>query len=140
MKLVIILSSSAILALIALLHLYWAAGGRWGTTAVLPQKIGESIPAFTPGAAGTIAVAFLLLSAAVLLLVQGGFMNAFPATTISTTGSVVCAAVFFLRAVGDFRYVGFFKRIKHSLFARYDTWLYSPLCLFLSLAFVLSLL
>jgi hypothetical protein len=38
------------------------------------------------------------------------------------------AAVFALRAIGDFRYVGFFKRIRDSKFARLDTLAYSPLC------------
>jgi hypothetical protein len=33
-----------------------------------------------------------------------------------------------LRAIGDFRYVGFFKRIRDSKFARLDTLAYSPLC------------
>jgi hypothetical protein len=38
------------------------------------------------------------------------------------------ALAFGLRAVGDFRFVGFFKRVRGSVFARRDTWLYSPLC------------
>jgi len=38
------------------------------------------------------------------------------------------AAVFALRAIGDFRYVGFFKRIRDTRFARLDTLAYSPLC------------
>lgn len=32
------------------------------------------------------------------------------------------------RAVGDFRLVGFFKKVKGSEFALMDTLLYSPLC------------
>jgi len=42
------------------------------------------------------------------------------------------ALVLLLRAIGDFRLVGFFKRIRGSRFARLDTVLYSPLCLALS--------
>jgi hypothetical protein len=38
------------------------------------------------------------------------------------------AAVFALRAIGDFRYIGFFKRIRDTRFARLDTLAYSPLC------------
>ena len=37
-----------------------------------------------------------------------------------------------MRAIGDFRYVGFFKRVRGSRFARMDTTLYSPLCLALA--------
>lgn len=42
------------------------------------------------------------------------------------------ALVFFARGVGDFRYVGFFKSIKGSLFAMRDTYVYSPLCMVLA--------
>ena len=37
------------------------------------------------------------------------------------------------RAIGDFKYVGFFKRVRGSKFARMDTLVYSPLCLLLAL-------
>ena len=43
------------------------------------------------------------------------------------------AAVFALRAVGDFRCVGFFKRVKDTPFAVWDSRLFSPLCGILSL-------
>jgi hypothetical protein len=36
------------------------------------------------------------------------------------------------RAVGDFRYVGFFKRVRDSRFATLDTRVYSPLCFVLA--------
>ena len=39
------------------------------------------------------------------------------------------ATVFLLRAIGDFRLVGFSKRVRGSRFARLDTLVYSPLCL-----------
>jgi hypothetical protein len=37
------------------------------------------------------------------------------------------------RAVGEFKYVGFFKRVRGSKFARLDTLVYSPLCLLLAI-------
>ena len=42
------------------------------------------------------------------------------------------AFVFAARAIGDFNYVGFFKRVKGSRFAKRDTYLYSPLCVVLA--------
>ena len=36
------------------------------------------------------------------------------------------------RAIGEFKYVGFFKKVRDSKFARMDTMLYSPLCLLLA--------
>jgi hypothetical protein len=43
------------------------------------------------------------------------------------------ALALFARAVGDFRLVGFFKRVKGSVFARMDSRVYSPLCVLLGL-------
>jgi len=43
------------------------------------------------------------------------------------------ALIFAFRALGDFRYVGFFKRVRGNLFAQRDTWFYSPLCLLLAI-------
>jgi Protein of unknown function (DUF3995) len=47
-------------------------------------------------------------------------------------GLVVISLLFFLRAIGDFRYVGFFKKVKQTVFARLDSKYYSPLCLFIA--------
>jgi hypothetical protein len=41
------------------------------------------------------------------------------------------------RAVGEFRYVGFFKRVRGSRFARLDTLIYSPVCLLLAVGVAL---
>jgi hypothetical protein len=49
------------------------------------------------------------------------------------------AIVLIIRAIGDFKYVGFFKRIKNTPFARYDTQYYAPLCLYLGLSTLLIL-
>ncbi|WP_082994808.1 MULTISPECIES: DUF3995 domain-containing protein [Aquimarina] len=36
---------------------------------------------------------------------------------------------FYTQSFGDFKYVGFFKRIKQTKFGRLDTMFFSPLCL-----------
>ena len=48
------------------------------------------------------------------------------------------AAVSLFRAVGDFRVAGFFRTVRDSRFARWDSLLYSPPCLliFVALAFL----
>ncbi|MGG1659414.1 DUF3995 domain-containing protein [Brevibacillus sp. NRS-1366] len=135
-----VLSSAAILLIIALVHVYWAVGGRWGAEAVIPRTKDDTRQLFTPGTAGTMLVALLLLSAAYLLMAQGGYLSQLFPPALLYLGCAVCAAVFVLRAVGDFRYIGFFKKMRHTRFAHNDTWLYSPLCLWLGLSFVLALL
>ena len=64
----------------------------------------------------------------------GLWTPSWPPRAVFSVGTWVWAGVFTLRAVGDFRLVGFFKRPSDSRFARRDTRLYSPLCLALGLA------
>ncbi|MGE7915762.1 DUF3995 domain-containing protein [Lysinibacillus xylanilyticus] len=139
MKLLLILIAVGLLWLISFLHIYWAFGGRWGSAVAIPVKEGEQKPAFTPRKWGTLMVAILILLASVVIVVQAGYSQGFQANNLSKIGSIVCAFVFIIRAIGDFKYVGFFKNIKHSQFARYDTWLYSPLCLFLGFVYIILL-
>jgi len=139
MMLSLLLLTISILCLISMLHLYWACGGRWGSKVVLPVKKGEQEPVFIPKKIGTLLVAFLLLVAAVLLFMQGIYLQSVQEFTLLTLGCAVCAVIFFIRAIGDFNYVGFFKKINHSQFARNDTWLYSPLCLFMAVVYLFVL-
>ncbi|HEY2492936.1 MAG TPA: DUF3995 domain-containing protein [Paenibacillus sp.] len=140
MKFVMICSTVGILGLISILHVYWAYGGRWGVGAAIPSKAGEYKPTFVPGKIGTLFVAILLLMVCFILLIQGGYIHYFIANTLTRVGCIVCTSVFFLRAIGDFRYIGFFKKIKNTVFARNDTWFYSPLCLYLGLTCLITLL
>ncbi|MFJ7406175.1 MULTISPECIES: DUF3995 domain-containing protein [unclassified Lysinibacillus] len=129
-----------VLILISMLHVYWACGGSWGFKVVLPVKNGGQEPVFVPRKIGTLLVAFLLLFGAVLLFIQGIYLQNVQQFTFFTLGCMVCAALFFIRAIGDFKYVGFFKKIKHSQFARNDTWFYSPLCLLIAVMYLFVLI
>jgi len=51
-------------------------------------------------------------------------------------GAWVIAALFLLRAMGDFRYVGFTKSIRSTNFAAYDTKIFTPLSLTIGLMIV----
>jgi len=48
--------------------------------------------------------------------------------------------VFLQRAIGDFKYMGFFKKIKHSNFSRLDSMVSSPLCLLIGIVMLLTIL
>jgi hypothetical protein len=41
----------------------------------------------------------------------------------------VIAGIFVVRAIGDFNYVGFFKKMRNTPFGQNDTRYYSPICL-----------
>jgi hypothetical protein len=71
-------------------------------------------------------------------MAQTEMLTFFQASSMTKWSCIVFAAVFFARTVGDFKYVGLFKKIKGTHFSKYDTWFYSPLCLFLSLSFVIA--
>lgn len=130
MKIAGIVAAAVFLAL-ALLHAYWALGGRRGASATIPERGGA--PVFRPGRLLTWAVAGGLACAAAVLLGRMGWWSLPFRMLPFTLGCWILAALFAARAVGDFRYVGFFKRERASRFAQYDSLLYSPLCLALAL-------
>ena len=55
-------------------------------------------------------------------------------------GLQLLATLFALRAVGDFRYVGLFRRVRGTPFARWDQWLFTPLCVSIALGSALTAL
>ncbi|KVP64587.1 DUF3995 domain-containing protein [Burkholderia ubonensis] len=120
------------LCAIALIHVYWACGGRVGKAAAIPELDGE--PVLRPSAAGTFAVAAALLAGAGVIAARAGWLRASPHASAVAFATVALALIFAVRAIGDFRYVGFFKHIRGSRFARMDTLCYSPLCAALSLS------
>jgi hypothetical protein len=123
---------AAILSTLAFVHVYWGLGGRMGSGAAVPELSGR--PAFRPSRIGTLAVSLALFAAA-LLTATAGRLLADPLAPPTVRLLTFClGAVFLARAVGDFRLVGFFKRVQGSRFARLDTRLYAPLCLILGIA------
>lgn len=115
---------------VAILHLYWAVGGQRGLPGAIPTVGGR--PAFEPGALFAIAVAAVLVAAAMVAAQRGGLLLLGLPTWVSHLGTWLLAVVFAARAIGEFRYVGFFKRVRGTLFARRDSLVYSPLCVVIS--------
>lgn len=119
-------------ALLSALHVAWAFGWKLAGGAVIPSVDGR--PTFQPSPPMTLLVAALLAAAALVVLVRGGLLlPSFP-PRLATLGSTVLGAILVLRAVGDFRLVGFFKTIRGTAFAHWDSVLYSPIALGLGLA------
>jgi hypothetical protein len=124
--------SVTLLVLIAAIHIYWALGGRAGKSAAIPERDGR--PVFQPGAVTTLFVAVALLIAAAIVAIQAGLIWRGAFQPYVRILSVALAVIFLARAVGDFRYVGFFKRIVESRFARLDTYVFSPLCVLMAVS------
>jgi hypothetical protein len=107
-------------------HVFWALAGGAGGAAVPTRADGT--PVFRPSAGATLAVAFALLVAAAVVLGRGDVTALPGAPVVYRAATWGLGAVLCLRSVGDFRYVGVFKRERGSAFARRDTALYTPLC------------
>ena len=117
---------AAIFVALALLHFWWAVGGSADGGGFVPTDGGQ--PIFRPGPLACIAVGVALLAAATVTTCRAGLIcMGLPGWT-ARFGIWVIALLFAARAVGDFRYAGFFKRVRGTRFARLDTTIFSPLC------------
>lgn len=129
-----VLAATLIVVFVALAatHVYWALGGRRGSAAAVPSVDGR--PLFTPSRGATLGVAAALVAAAVVIAGVQEWI-AIPVPAMAVRGATFAIALLFaLRAVGNFRSVGFFKRPSNSAFASRDTLVYSPLCLGIAVA------
>ncbi len=132
MMLVVGLSAGVTLAAIGALHVYWAFGGKLGGGAAVPERDGA--PLFRPSRGATLLVAGALFTGAALLFAQSGVVAVGSPAMVVRVGCWGLAFVFAARAIGDFRWVGMFKRERRSRFARMDTRVFTPLCLVLAVA------
>lgn len=117
-----------IFATISALHFYWGFGGKWGSQAVVPTK-DDGMPLFVPRTISTFIVAIGLLGFGVFYLIKYGLIAVSLPEWLNKSGFWIIISIFILRAIGDFNYVGFFKKHKSSEFAIKDTKYYAPLCL-----------
>jgi len=147
-KYMIVLALSLILVLIfAVLsgfHFYWLFGGLWGLDKAIPSKGNDANSLAIPKIA-TLIVALVLLLFGLIYLEKSELIDlqllipkAFE--RVASYGLWIIPSIFILRAIGDFKYVGFFKKIKNTTFGKSDSKLFSPLCLTIGLMGILILL
>jgi Protein of unknown function (DUF3995) len=137
-KMTIILATinAAILLIISLLHFYWGVDGRWGIAQSLPtNEQGETV--LKPDAVACFVVAIGLMCMSVYVFGFSKMINLPLPNLVSKYGIWVIAFIFLARAIGDFKYAGFSKKIKTTRFAELDTRYYAPLCLYLGLTSIL---
>ena len=124
---------------LAAIHFYWAVGGRMALAGAVPSNGDE--PLFTPGPVASALVGCALVAAASIAALRGEWLLAETPDWLPRVGTWMVALVFAGRAIGDFRYFGFFKRVRGTLFAHRDSRIYSPLCAAIaSLAVIANLL
>jgi hypothetical protein len=124
---------AGILLVLSGFHFYWVCGGERGYLAAVPEKFQMKEPTRTgeiKTKIATLIVALGLLSLAFVSLLELYCPALWIIITLRVFGSI-----FFIRAIGDFNILGLFKKKSDSLFAKYDTRLYIPLCIILSCCF-----
>ncbi len=121
----------AVFLSLSLVHVYWLLGGRAGHLAAIPERDGK--PVVQPSTMATALVAIILALCPILIAATGGLLALPLSDRVLAWLTRALALGLLLRAIGDFRLVGFFKRIRHTRFARLDTTVYSPLCLALAI-------
>ncbi len=133
------LTNTFILLAISGIHFFWAFGGRWGADAAIPTNE-EGKTMLSPDIFATLIVALAILAMAFLHLEKVQVVSLPIPAWVNVYGLKIIAGIFLLRAIGEFRFVGFFKKVKGTKFATLDTKYYSPLCLILSInAFITAI-
>ena len=132
MAIVLSLINALIFTIISGFHFYWAMGGKVGFDVVLPSNT-EGVKSLNPSKLITVIAACVFLSITFFYLIKANLIHLQLPNLIIDYGLYALAIVLIIRAIGDFKYVGFFKTIKNTPFAVHDTKYYAPLCLFLGL-------
>ncbi|HFC00954.1 MAG TPA: DUF3995 domain-containing protein [Phaeodactylibacter sp.] len=132
MNAILTLSLCAVFLTLSILHFYWAFGGKWGFAEALPtNEKGERI--LNPKPIESTVVGFGLLLFAIFYFTKGGWVTIeLPEWVWKYVGWMI-SGIFIFRSIGDFKYVGFFKKIKNTPFGKMDTKYYAPLCLVVGL-------
>lgn len=119
---------SIIFTTLGIIHFNWVFGGTFGFSKSLPTKEnGERV--LNPKKMDSAVVGTGLLSFGFFYLIKSGIISYVLPEWIMNYGSWIIPIIFLLRAIGEFKYVGFFKSVKNTEFGKIDTKLFSPLCL-----------
>ena len=116
-------------------HFKMAFSAKSNSASSVPSVDGK--PLFMPSRRATIAVGVLLVLFAALVAATAGWLLVGLPRVVLASLSYGLALGLLARAIGEFKYVGLFKRAHGSRFARLDTYVYSPLCLLLAVGVAL---
>lgn len=117
---------------LSLIHVYWASGGKWGTKGVYPTPDTQTPPK-NPGIVPTLIVAVGLFGFGIFYLIKVRIVSAVLPLWLEKYGLWILMTIFTVRAIGDFKYLGFFKKIKNTKFGQNDTHYFAPLCLIIGI-------
>ncbi len=127
-----------IFLILGIIHFNWVIGGQFGFVQAIPTKEnGERV--LNPKKMDSAIVGAGLLVFSFFYLILANLISFDLPHWFLKYGIWIIPSIFLLRAIGDFKYIGFFKRIRQTEFGKWDTKLFSPLCLVIALiGFVLA--
>lgn len=128
MNIVISLTLFLIFLFLAILHFYWAFGGKNGLENAIPLNASNE-KIMNPSIISTIFVGIVLLIFGLLNIIKVKIITLALPEIIENYSLWFIAILFSLRAIGEFKYIGFFKKVKTTKFSEMDAKVYSPLCL-----------
>lgn len=109
-------------------HFYWLFGGTWGLRNVIPSKA-DVAKSFAIPKFATLFVAIALLCFAFIYFVKANMIAFKLPNGILNYIFWSIPSIFTLRAIGDFKYLGLFKTVKNTAFAKADALIFIPLCM-----------
>ena len=119
---------SLILFGLGIIHFNWLFGGKFGFAESLPtNENGERV--LNPKKIDSALVGLGLTAFGLFYILQSDLTPYNVSEWITEYAGWIIPAIFLLRAIGEFKYIGFFKRIKKTEFGKLDTKFFSPLCL-----------
>jgi hypothetical protein len=120
-------------------HFYWLFGGVWGLKKVIPTR-GKELKSISVPKFATLMVGLVLVSFGLMYLIKSEFISVEIPSWLKNYGYWFIPLIFILRAIGDFKYVGIFKKIQNTKFAKADNKIFIPLCLIIGILGILIIL
>ena len=114
--------------ILGLIHFNWVIGGEFGFAESLPTNE-KGVRVLNPKKIESFIVGLGLTVFGIFYLQRSGFISINMPNAITVYGGWFIPSIFIIRAIGDFNYIGFFKRIKQTNFGKLDSKFFSPLCL-----------
>lgn len=114
---------AVIFLILAGFHFYWALGGKQFLKAVVPKNNYED--------SITMPKWYYTIFVGVVLMLLGGYYLCLPHQLYILKYTI--PILFMIRVVGDFKYVGLFKTVKSTLFAKRDQQVFIPICFLIAL-------
>jgi hypothetical protein len=118
----------SVFSLLAAIHFSWALGGVGGFEDSIP-KTEDGKWVIKPKKTDSAIVGTGLLLFGIFYLIKGDMISLQLSGWTMIIATWLIPSIFLLRSIGDFKYIGFFKKVKSTEFAAKDSKYYSPLCL-----------